>query len=222
MESFLCKQHLLKQDFQIIEAINVWYVFPRELIFQFYLAWREDMLEKSKENSKDGLKSLLSQNFEAFFWAIHAFVLIVSFFDDNKLGKASRQFENQMIVTEVTFIQEKTWTIISSENRNKMFVSANSYWASIVLWSAKTCFSLVMKCFDYGCLLQVQIKTLVKFRRVQSVEENSRSFQFNYDDCEASQINVWFGWESVNIVNLYLENWHSGLNADTSKAVCSS
>jgi len=92
MESFLSKQHLPKQDFQIIEAISVWYVFPRELIFQFYLAWREDMLEKSKENSKDGLKSLLSQNFEAFFWAIHAFVLIVSFFDDNKLGKASRQF----------------------------------------------------------------------------------------------------------------------------------
>lgn len=92
MQSFLSKQHLLKQDFQIIEAISVWYVFPRELIFQFYLAWREDMLEKSKENSKDGLKSLLSQNFEAFFWAIHAFVLIVFFFDHNKLGKASRQF----------------------------------------------------------------------------------------------------------------------------------
>lgn len=92
MESFLSKQHLLKQDFQIIEAINVWYVFPRELLFQFYLAWREDMLEKSKENSKDGLKSLLSQNFEAFFWAIHAFVLIVFFCDDNKLGKASCQF----------------------------------------------------------------------------------------------------------------------------------
>ena len=63
-----------------------------------------------------------------------------------------------------------------------------------------------MKCFDHRCLLQVQIKALVKFRRVQSVEENSRSFQFNYEDCEASQINVWFGWESVNIENLYLEN----------------
>lgn len=64
-----------------------------------------------------------------------------------------------------------------------------------------------MKCFDYGCLLQVQIKALIKFRRVQSVEENSRSFQFNYEDCEASQINVWFGLGSFNIVNLYLENY---------------
>lgn len=79
-----------------------------------------------------------------------------------------------------------------------------------------------MKCFDYGCLLQVQIKALVKFRRVQSVEENSRSFQFNYEDCEASQINVWFGWVMMDGEFILRELWHSGLNADTSKAICSS
>ena len=43
------------------------------------------MLGKSRGNSKDDLKSLLSQNFKAFHWAIHTFAVIVSSFDNNGL-----------------------------------------------------------------------------------------------------------------------------------------